>query len=99
MHQGTDPLPARCVYWCASGRDVRGISVLCLYIVYLRICASVHLCLSVCLCAYTRLQYEAEDRPTTSMLLKHPYIQRACDVKEVIPLVKIAKANAEKQFY
>nr|BAJ93905.1 predicted protein [Hordeum vulgare subsp. vulgare] len=44
-------------------------------------------------------KYEAEDRPTTSMLLKHPYIQRACDVKEVIPLVKIAKANAEKQFY
>jgi serine/threonine protein kinase len=44
-------------------------------------------------------KYEAEDRPSTSMLLKHPYIQRACDVKEVIPLVKIAKANSEKQFF
>jgi len=40
--------------------------------------------------------FNAADRPTSSQLLQHPFLFVACEESEFIPLVRIAKEDAEK---
>ncbi|KAJ3247505.1 signal transducing kinase of the PAK [Borealophlyctis nickersoniae] len=43
------------------------------------------------------LEVDAEKRPSAEQLLKHPFLQKADPLRNLIPLIKAARDNAKKQ--
>eukprot|EP01094_Clydonella_sp_ATCC50884_P029584 TRINITY_DN9310_c0_g1_i1.p2 TRINITY_DN9310_c0_g1~~TRINITY_DN9310_c0_g1_i1.p2 ORF type:complete len:177 (-),score=54.56 TRINITY_DN9310_c0_g1_i1:148-678(-) len=41
---------------------------------------------------------EPDDRPSAEELLKHPFLEKACPLSDLVPLVKKAKAESNKVF-